>query len=184
MTEYSFTFLVAGIDPHADRFEDLFFEAGCDDATLALMHGLVAVCFDRAAKDYMHAVVSAYQDVRKTGATIKRFEPDFLVSKAEIARRASLTPAAISLYVSGQRGTDFPAPCARITSASPLWDWVDVSTWLFRHDHIGIDSVIDARISRTINRFVQSDQSHTKDSEKHLIEHMACVAHEATITLC
>ncbi|MBK5948776.1 hypothetical protein CH339_14110 [Rhodobium orientis] len=172
MTPNSFTFLVSGVDPMADDFEDRFFEAGCDDATLALMNGVVAIGFDRVAESYMHAVFSAYRDVLAAGATVERFEPDFLVSKAEIAKRANLTRAAISQYVSGERGRDFPKPVARITSASPLWDWVDVSAWLHRTGQVPLEEVINARISRVVNGYLQGSRTALKTGDGLLLRKM------------
>ena len=45
MSEHEFSFVVSGVDPGADDFEDRFAAAGCDDATLMLVNGLVAVAF-------------------------------------------------------------------------------------------------------------------------------------------
>jgi len=177
MSEHEFTFIVSGLDPHADDFADRFFEAGCDDATLMLTHGLIAVSFAREAENYTHAVVSGYRDVRKAGAYVERFEPDFLVSKSEIANRSGLTRAAISHYVAGDRGEDFPAPCARVLSKSPLWDWVEVSDWLHRNDQVSADIVVNARVSRVINWFVQKEDK-IPDAEKILLEQMKGVAAE------
>lgn len=180
MTEHNFAFIVSGVDANSDDFEDRFFEAGCSDATLMLTRGLVAVCFAREAEDYIHGVISAYEDVLKTGAHINRFEPDFLVSQIEIAKRAKLSRAAINLYVSGERGNNFPSPRARITSSSPLWDWVDVSAWLHHHDVLPVEDVIHARISRVINMTVQGVQ---RDSDKNLVHLMRDVAQEPIFAL-
>ena len=76
MRSYEFTFIASGIDPESDSFEDRFFEAGCDDATLSFMKGLLAISFNREAAGYTHAVVSALRDIRKTGVTIERLDPD------------------------------------------------------------------------------------------------------------
>jgi hypothetical protein len=178
MSSHDFAFIVSGIDPHAEDFADRFFEAGCDDATLILTRGLVAVCFSREEADYLHAVVSAYRDVLKAGATVERFEPDFLVSQSEIAKRANLTKAAVSLYVSGERGADFPRPHARVTSSSPLWDWVEVSSWLHHHGQVGPDEVLNARLSRTINWFVQNPIDAIKGADRQLWRVMTNVAKE------
>jgi hypothetical protein len=159
MSEFEFSFLVSGMDPHADDFADRFFEAGCHDATLMLTRGLVAVCFAREADNYAQAVVAGYRDVLKAGAVVERFEPDFLVSRSDISKRANLSKAAISLYVSGERGSGFPAPCARITSSNPLWDWVEVSAWLHRNSQLPRDAVVNARISRVVNWVVQSKET-------------------------
>lgn len=176
MTNHNFAFIVSGVDPHADDFADRFYEAGCSDATLMLIQGLVAVCFAREAEDFAHAVISAYSDVVKTGASVERFEPDFLVSKAEIAKRAELTPAAVSNYVAGARGQYFPAPKARITSASPLWDWVEVSSWLHQNGALPVETVVQARISRAINVAVQYGELVKKASDKQLIALMKSAA--------
>ncbi|MBU4530931.1 MAG: hypothetical protein KUA43_05215 [Hoeflea sp.] len=150
MTEYSFTFLVGGIDPQAENFEDVFFEAGCDDATIALMHRMVAVCFDREAESFADAVVSAYADLLKAGVQVLKFEPDTLVSQADIARRAGLTRAAVTNYVNGDRGTGFPVPTARIMTSSPLWTWLTVAGWLQEHGQLDATGVEQARAEQAL----------------------------------
>ena len=177
MNSFDFTFLVSGLDPHAEGFADLFFEVGCDDATLMLTRGLIAVSFAREAENYIHAVTSAYSDILKTGAVVERFEPDFLVTRAEIAKRANLSKAAVSHYVEGERGTGFPAPCARIMSSNPLWDWVTVSAWLHRAGQVDTQTVVNARISRVINWYVQTEEK-TPSAEKVLLEKIRIAARE------
>ena len=177
MNSFDFTFLVSGVDPHGDDFADRFFDAGCDDATLMLTRGLVAVSFAREAENYIQAVTSAYSDILKTGAVVERFEPDFLVTRAEIAKRANLSKAAISLYVDGERGAGFPVPCARIMSSNPLWDWVEVSAWLHRAGQVDTQTVVDARISRVINWFVQTKEK-TSSAETILLGKMRDAARE------
>lgn len=150
MTEYSFTFLVGGVDPHADNFEDIFFEAGCDDATIALIHGMTAVCFDRQADSYADAVISAYASLLRAGVQVLKFEPDYLVSQAEIARRADLSRAAVTNYVNGDRGAGFPTPTARIMTSSPLWNWVTVAHWLHEHGQLDAVQVDNARLEHAV----------------------------------
>jgi hypothetical protein len=159
MREYEFSIIVSGADPADEHFEDRFFDAGCDDATLMLFQGAVAVCFIREADDFVRAILSACRDIARAGATIERLEPDFLVSQAEIAARANLTRSAISNYVSGARGSDFPRPHARVTTASPLWDWVDVASWLYRQDAVSLEAVIEARVTRAMNLALESGSS-------------------------
>ncbi len=161
MSEFEFNFIVSGVDPHADDFADRFFEAGCDDATIMLVRGLIVVSFARQADQFDQAVLSGYRDIRKTGAHFERFEPDFLVSRSEIAKRANLSKAAISLYAVGERGKGFPSPCARITSSNPLWDWVEVADWLHDHEQLPLESVERARLSRAINLFIQAGSKRT-----------------------
>lgn len=166
MREYEFSLVVSGADPSEDGFEDRFFEAGCDDATLMLFQGAVAVCFTRQAEDFVQAILSACDDIARAGARVERLEPDFLVSQAEIAARANLTRSAISNYVSGARGAGFPCPHARVTTASPLWDWVDVSAWLHRQNALPLQTVIDARITRAMNLALEGDDSARPDSAR------------------
>jgi hypothetical protein len=151
MTNFDFTLIVGNVDPSIEGFEDRFFEAGCDDATIALMNGHVALCFDRDARDFQTAVFTAYEDVLSAGSLVLRFEPDFLVSASEIATRAKLSRAAVSLYARGERADGFPAPYANITTNSPLWDWVKVSAWLCRNDKINECEFRHAQVSRVIN---------------------------------
>ena len=170
MSEHEFSFVVSGVDPGADDFEDRFAAAGCDDATLMLVNGLVAVAFVRQADNYAHAVISAYQSVLTAGATLERFEPDFLVSKAEIANRANITRAAVTNYVAGDRGSNFPTPCARITTASPLWDWVDVAHWLHRNGVLPDREIVKAHVSRTVNRVIQYQRESLPGRELNLAQ--------------
>jgi transcriptional regulator with XRE-family HTH domain len=152
MAEFEFTYIASTSDLEAPDLEDRFFEAGCDDATLFVTKGMLAVCFIREEKNFAHAVCSALRDIEKTDVKVERFEPDFLVSQSEIAKRADLSRAAVSLYVKGERGNGFPNPYARILSDSPLWDWVEVAQWLHRSGQVPLQVAVDAEISRTINR--------------------------------
>jgi len=166
MKTYSFTFVVGDADPHSEDFEDRFFEAGCDDATLVLMHGAIALCFEREGITYKNAVMSAYRDVLATGSQLLRFEPDFLVSAAEIANRAGLSRAAVSLYEKGERAENFPKPYARITTSSPLWDWVEVSRWLCTNGKLDVCEFRDAQVARFVNFGVQTSEEITVVDEK------------------
>ncbi|GAA6199212.1 hypothetical protein [Aquicoccus sp. SU-CL01552] len=157
MQTYDFTFIV-GADPRDESFEDVFIEAGCDDATFILRRGALAVSFDREGETYKDAVLSAYQDIKSTGVEIIRFEPDFLVSAPEIAERAKLSRAAVDNYAKGQRRDGFPLPDARFNAKSPLWDWVDVSEWLCRNNMLDESEYRHALVSRVINLGVQIHQ--------------------------
>src|SRR4051812_19478119 len=122
MNTFEFTIIASGLDPKADDFEALFYAAGCDDATISFQKGHIIVDFAREAPDFVTAVTSALGNVAAAGARIDRLEPDPLVSLTDIAARSGMTKAAISLYSRGERGKQFPAPVARVTSESPLWD--------------------------------------------------------------
>jgi hypothetical protein len=155
MKTHEFTIIASGLDPDAEDFEDRFFEAGCDDATISHQNGLTILEFSRAAKNFAHAIVSAFADVRTAGATVERFEPDYLVSLSDIASRSGLTRGAISHYSQGKRLHGFPSPVARVTSDSPLWDWVDVSRWMHKNDKLPHEAVLEARLVREANIVAQ-----------------------------
>lgn len=133
MKTHEFTIVATGLDPEAEGYEDAFFDAGCDDALLAFRNGRILVHFMREATGFGVALESALDAVRSTGARVLRVEPDPLVSLANIAERAGLTRAAVTLYRQGKRGSGFPAPVARVTTPTPLWDWAEVAAWLCEH---------------------------------------------------
>jgi Asp-tRNA(Asn)/Glu-tRNA(Gln) amidotransferase A subunit family amidase len=151
MRKFSFTIIASGLDHQADDFEDRFFEAGCDDATITIQKGAIILEFDREAKNLSHALASAMRDVEKAGARVEHVEPDHLVNLSDIAVRAGVTRAAASLYATGQRGSDFPSPVARVTTDSALWDWEEVARWLYRHRRLSMDDLLRARLVRAAN---------------------------------
>jgi hypothetical protein len=154
MQTYEFTIVASGLDPTAPDFEDRFFEANCDDATLAFVKGRIVLEFQREARNFSHALASAIQDVMRAGATIEHIEPDYLVSLSDIADRCSLSRSAVSLYTKGERGEGFPSPIARIMSESPLWDWVHVARWMFHRKTVSLAALVQAKIVRDANRAV------------------------------
>ncbi|MGE3919018.1 MAG: helix-turn-helix transcriptional regulator [Hyphomicrobiaceae bacterium] len=156
METYAFSIIASGIDPNAEDFENAFFAAGCDDATIAYQRGVLVLDFAREGRSFSHAIVSALSDVRKVGATVERIEPDPLVSLSEIAKRTGLTKAAISNYAHGHREEMFPGPVARVTTDSPLWDWVEVARWLRRRDKMVLSrrELINARVVRDLNLMI------------------------------
>ena len=158
MKNHSLTIIASGLDDLGDAFADCFFEAGCDDATVSIQKGLFVLEFDREARTFTHALVTAMRDVTRAGATIERVEPDYLVSAAEIAKRSELGRAAISLYAKGERGRGFPAPVVRVTSESPLYDWAEVAAWLHHHGKLPLAEVVQAQTVREVNRFVMREQ--------------------------
>jgi transcriptional regulator with XRE-family HTH domain len=151
MRTFEFTIVASGLDHRAEGFEDLFYKAGCDDATIAVARGVILVQFAREAEHLSTAVETAITDVRKTGASIERVEPDYLVSLSDIAERSNLTRAAVSLYAKGERGKNFPHPVVRMTTESPLWDWSQVAEWLCERKQLDEDIVAAARIFREVN---------------------------------
>lgn len=155
MKTHEFTIVASGLNPEMGGYEDRFFEAGCDDATLSFQKGVIIAEFAREAVSFSKAVSTAYEDMLKTGAKIDRVEPDYLVSLSDIAERSGLTRQAISLYTKAERGSGFPNPVARVTSNSPLWDWLEVTEWLHAQSKIDREAVVEARVVKEANRFLE-----------------------------
>lgn len=86
-----FTIVASGLDPEKESYEDRFFEAGCDNATLSFQKGVTIAEFAREAVSFSKAVTSAYEEILKTGTKVGRVEPDYLVSLSDIAERSGLT---------------------------------------------------------------------------------------------
>src|SRR6056297_2861612 len=97
MTVYDFAFIL-GVDPHDEAVEDILLDEPFGDSTLILQNGAVALSFDREAESYRDAVLAAYKDIKETGFPIIGFDPDYLVTSAEIARRVNMSRSAISKY--------------------------------------------------------------------------------------
>ncbi len=72
MTTFEFTIIASGLDPEADDFEDRFYEAGCDDASIAFARGAILLQFAREAEDLDCAIKSAIEAVERAGATVER----------------------------------------------------------------------------------------------------------------
>lgn len=74
MEHYAFTLQVAGIDPMKDRYEDALFEAGCDDALVAVVDGALFLDFDREAPSFDSAVSSAASNIEAAGGKVVKVE--------------------------------------------------------------------------------------------------------------
>jgi hypothetical protein len=155
METYEFTIIASAVDRQHDELAGALFDAGCSDATVSLQKGLTILEFDREAKTFFHALRSALDDVARTGLEVLHIEPDHLVSITDIAVRAKITKAAVSNYAKGTRGKNFPVPVARVTTESPLWDWVDVARWLFRQGKLPLPELVRARVVRRENGEIQ-----------------------------
>jgi hypothetical protein len=71
MDRYSFTVEVAGISAtDENRYEERLYAAGCDDALIAVVDGVVFLDFDREAPSYEKAVESATNDVAEAGGRV------------------------------------------------------------------------------------------------------------------
>ena len=127
VSTYEFSIVATGLPIDGDKWEDRFYDAGCDDALVGLQRGLFVLDFAREADTLTEAVESAIADIHRAGAAIVRIEPDPLVSPSDIAERAGITRQAVSLYVNGERGEGFPTPVACVSGSRPLWKWSEVA---------------------------------------------------------
>lgn len=151
MKTFEFTIIATGLDPQADDFESRFYDAGCDDALVSFQKGRILVDFCREGESLESAIASAVQACAEAGATVEHIEPDPLVSLSEIASRSDMTRAAISQYAQGNRLDGFPAPKARVTTKSPMWDWSEVSAWLYQQKRLSRESALEATVFSAAN---------------------------------
>lgn len=84
MKTHRFTIVASGVDPEPADFEDRFFAAGCNDATITVQQGLILLNFAREAKTSLSAFSSAVADVERAGAKVERIEPENVVSTSEM----------------------------------------------------------------------------------------------------
>jgi len=156
MKTYEFSIIASGLDPNADDFETMLYDAGCDDALISFQRGHIIIDFSREADSIDQAIASAIEDVTRAGATVDRIEPDPLVSLSEISVRTGVSRAAVSLYAKGQRGQGFPAPIAKITDESPLWNWASVARWFVSRKQLPMDALIEAEVVCEANAAIES----------------------------
>ena len=93
-----------------------------------------------------------------------RLEPDPLVNLSDMASRTGMTRAAMSQYSKGQRSRDFPAPVARVTSDSPLWDWATVAKWLFHHGKLTREAAVEAEAMRVANEAIEAREPKLRET--------------------
>ena len=70
MPTFEFSLVISGLD-HND-IEDRLFEAGCDDALVAVIKGQLVLDFSREAKSYSHALASASAQIHSVGGRVTR----------------------------------------------------------------------------------------------------------------
>jgi hypothetical protein len=166
MKMHEFSIIASGLNPSAEDFETRFYDAGCDDATISFQKGHIIADFARAAESLADAIASAMETVKKAGAKVDRVEPDPLVSLSDMASRIGLSRAAMSHYFKGTRAKEFPAPIARVTSESPLWDWATVARWMFENDKLDREVAVDAEIVKQANDAIRAGETDIGDQLK------------------
>lgn len=132
MKLHNFTLVLEGPNIMDERTLNALFAAGCDDATFGSRDGLLLAEFDREAASFSTAVATAIKQVESAvpDLSVRRIEPDDLVTASIIAERTKRTRESIRLLVAGERGPGrFPAPIFTLENATRLWRWCDVAEW-------------------------------------------------------
>ena len=161
MSEYNFRLLLEVAHEPSDDDLDALYEATESEATFGSDDDGWYAEFDREARDYASAVLSAIEQIERAPAGIRarklESDDDALVSAAEIARRANLTRQAVSLYVDGERNRDlgpFPAPLTTFASGQRIWRWGDVAPWIGRATKRELGQSQDREVTAVLNDFL------------------------------
>lgn len=156
--EHEFTLVLTGIVELSPEVVDAFYEAGCDDATLASRSGRIVATFSRTAASLKDAILSAIQCVRKAniGADVLRVDYCNLLSQADIARKIERSRQLVHQYWTGARGPGgFPPPACELCDGTWLWFWCEVATWLWQNDMIKEGVLRDAQQVEAINSVLE-----------------------------
>ena len=72
---YGFTIQVAGIDAKRGNYEDTLYDAGCGDALVVVLDGMIFLDFQREDVTFEKAVESASRNVEKAGGRVVKVSP-------------------------------------------------------------------------------------------------------------
>lgn len=166
--EHDFALIVEGVPELTDTVSDALFEAGCDDATITMRHGLLYIEFSRSAASLQDAILSAIDAVRSAlpEARILRVDECDLVTAAEIARKIDRSRQLVHQYMTGRRGPGgFPPPECYITDTKPLWAWCAVSHWLVQNNLLRPEEGWNAEVVAAINNTLEMQRRRTRHPE-------------------
>ncbi|MFV0574073.1 MAG: helix-turn-helix transcriptional regulator [Vibrio sp.] len=161
MTTYKFHLITNKTDVFTDEqlfsLSDGLYEAGCDDATVAVTNGTLFLSFDREAEHFQDAVLSAIKDVESVfELRVISVDASDWVGLTDAAEMAGMTKSALSRYSKGTRGTGgFPCPKRKINSKNPLWRWAEIAEWLKQNGKANEELVKSAKFTETINLSLQ-----------------------------
>ena len=159
--EHDFTLVLTGVTEITPAVTDALFEAGCDDATIAIRSGRPFVTFSRIAASMKDAILSAIGDIDKAGAGLHVMRVDYcnLVTQSDIARKIGRSRQVVHQFMTGTRGPGrFPPPACEISDEAPLWYWCEVAYWLWENSMIREDVLRDAEEVDTINLVLEMAQ--------------------------
>ena len=133
MSMYSFD-LIVDVPEFSDAMVETLYEA-CDDCTLSSSAGVAGIGFDREAKSFQDALVSAIRDVHSVGVVnVIRVDSD-VVSTGEIAERIGKSREAVRRYASGHLGPgNFPTAVS-----TSRYNWGEVAAWLLENGQVDDD---------------------------------------------
>ncbi|MGF1661884.1 MAG: helix-turn-helix domain-containing protein [Kineosporiaceae bacterium] len=97
------------------------------DGVVSTHGGLTLAALSCPGRSAFDAAVRAVTDLETHGIQVLRLHED-LVTRAEIARRAGVTPQNVGQWIRGERHGGFPTP--HNAAAGGLYLWHDVNTWL------------------------------------------------------
>lgn len=151
MAEYNFTLVLGSATPDTEGLEGRLFDVGCDDALICSYKQTVYLEFCRQSVSADNAIRNAVDSIRTAGFSVSTIQEAGVASIAEIASRAGLTRAELNNYVKGDRGDGgFPEPIYGLASGSPLFDWLEVASWLHANGKLNKEPVEVAQVARDI----------------------------------
>lgn len=177
--EHEFVLVLSGVTDIGPSVMNPLFEAGCGDAIPSIRFGRITLSFARTAPSLKEAVFSAIRDVMKAniGATVLCVDECNLVSRADIARRIGRTRQIVGQYVSGTRGPgNFPSPMCDLAEGHPLWQWCEVSFWLWENAIVDEAVLNESRLLAAVNSVL--DLMHQRRHDNQLVEEVMRFAKE------
>ncbi|MGF1645985.1 MAG: hypothetical protein ACFCVF_03555 [Kineosporiaceae bacterium] len=108
-------------DPRTEYLLDAY------DGVVSTHGGLTLAALSCPGRSAFDAAVRAVADIEAPGIRVLRLHED-LVTRAEIARRAGVTPQNVGQWIRGERQSGFPT--AHHAAAGGLYLWHDVNAWL------------------------------------------------------
>ena len=143
MTKYDFqlTFKLDQNEDDPERYLDILYELGCDDATVGTgMAGFISLDFVREADSAMNALESAYRNVKKAipGANLSRAEP-YLLNLSELAYVFGCTKQNLRKYARDEMATvDVEFPLPMVSGKTNYWLAAEVAQWLHENSQIKV----------------------------------------------
>lgn len=172
MKPYEFTLALKNVNEETLHLEDSLYESGCDDALIHFRNGAVYLEFCREASTLDEAVISAIQDVRSASIDmdVVSVQPVNLVTESEMAKRLSVSRQVVSLWIKGERRKRFPHPVMKISEKSSLWNWSQVTEWLFENNIIKDKMVVEhAVFLANINGALEEQDQQTRKIRHELL---------------